>query len=223
MRRDGTTGILLVIVLLSLASCFGVSADISVREDGSGKIALEYRVSRLAEALGKLDGNSRWQTVPVGRADFERTVARLPGMRLISFSARETPSGGAANGGDIINKAELEFKDLESLLAFLDASGKRAVFVRENGGNRLSLTLMAARSAEAVDHDLLTLLREVSRGYELRLSFSAPGTASLSVTPGTVPAARIVSPGKQVSFSIETGELLGVEEGLTVEIIWPLD
>jgi hypothetical protein len=208
------------LLFLVLSSCIGVSADITISADGSGRIALEYRVSRMAEALGRLDGNERWQTVPAGRADFERALTRLPGMRLVSFSTREQAEGGAANGGDIINRAELEFKNIETLLAFLDASGERASFVRENGTNRLTLTLLEARDPVASDADLLALMRELSRGYELRLSLSAGGTASLSVKPESVSLARLVPSGKKVSFTIDTGELLSLPGGLELEFDW---
>jgi hypothetical protein len=204
-----------VLLVLVLNSCIGVSADISIREDGSGKIVLEYRVSPMLEALGKLDGNERWQTIPAGRADFERTLARLPDLRLVSFSSKNE------SGGDVVNRAELEFKNIESLPAFLDGRGNRAAFIRENGKNRLSLTLLdAARDGAAADPDLLSLLREVSRGYELRLSLNAPKTASLAMTPNDIPAARLVSPGKKVSLSIETGELLSLPGGMGVELVW---
>ena len=203
-----------------LASCIGVSADITISAEGSGRIALEYRVSRMVEALGRLDGNERWQTVPVGRADFERSLARLPDMRLVSFSTREQAAGGAANGGDIINKAELEFKNIETLLAFLDASGEHASFVRQNGTNRLTFTLLEARDPATADADLLALVRELSLGYELHLSLSVAGTASLTLKPETVPQARLVSPGKKVSFGIPTGELLSLPGGLELEFAW---
>jgi hypothetical protein len=209
---------LAVLSLLILNSCAGVSADITVRPDGSGKIVLEYRVSAALEALGRFDGNQRWQTVPTGRADFERTLARLPDMRLVSFSSKEEMSSNGS--GNIINRAELEFKNIEALPAFFGAPGKRAAFVRENGKNRLSFTLLDAGQGAGVDPDLLSLAREVSAGYELRLSFSAPETASLVTTPGGISAARIVSPGKKVSLAIETGELLGLSDGLQVEFIW---
>jgi hypothetical protein len=208
------------LLFLVLSSCIGVSADIAISNDGSGRIALEYRVSRLAEALGRLDGNERWQTVPAGRADFERALTRLPGMRLVSFSTREQAEGGAADGGDIINKTELEFNNIETLLAFLDASGERASFVRENGTNRLTLTLLEARDPAAADADLLALMRELSRGYRLRLSLRAGGTASLSVKPETVSAAQLVPSGKEVSFTIDTGELLSLPGGLELEFAW---
>jgi hypothetical protein len=204
----------LVLLVLVLNSCIGVSADISIREDGSGKIVLEYRVSPMLEALGRLDGNERWQTIPAGRADFERTLARLPDLRLVSFSSKNE------SGGDVVNRAELEFKNIESLPAFLDGRGNRAAFIRENGKNRLSLTLLDATRSAAADAELLGLVREVCRGYELRLSLSAPKTASLVMTPNDIPAAKIVSPGKKVSLSIETGELLSLPGGLGVELIW---
>ena len=213
-RRRAVWTMTPLLALLALSSCFGVSADISVREDGSGKIALEYRVSPMAEALGRLDGNRRWQTVPVGRADFDRTLARLPDMRLVSFSAGEESAGA-----DTVNRAELEFNKVETLLAFLDAPGTGASFTRENGVHRLSLTLLEAGRAGA-DPDLLDLLREVSRPYELRLSLSAGKTVSLTTAPASVPAARIRSPGKTASLTIGTGELLSLSGGLTVEFAW---
>lgn len=216
MLRQKLRGFIpLALAALGLCSCLGVSADISVRENGSGKIVLEYRVSPLLESLGKLDGNERWQTIPVGRPDFERSLERLPGLRLVSFSTRET-----APGGDTLTRVELEFTTIEDLLAFLDPGGGRAVMIRENGTNRLSLRLMEAPGMAAADPDLRALLRELSRGYELRLAFSAPAQAALKTAPSAVPAARIVSPGKTVSLSLPAGELLDYADELGVEITW---
>lgn len=206
------------LLLLGLCSCIGVSADISVRANGSGKIFLEYRVSQMAESLGRLDGNERWQTVPLGRPDFERTLDRIPGMRLTSFSTKN-------QGNDIINRVGMEFKTIDALLAFLDYSGTCASFKQENGGNRLFLELVSGGAAN-VDGDLLALLREVSGGYQVRISFTAPGGALLALATGAEnkpyngTAARLVPQGKKVSLSIETGELLSLPEGLGVEITW---
>ena len=72
--------LLLCLSAVVLNSCLGVSADITIKADGSGKIALEYRVSQALESLGKLDGNG--PAIPVGKADFERSVSRIPGLRL---------------------------------------------------------------------------------------------------------------------------------------------
>jgi hypothetical protein len=230
--RRGKVPLLLLVLAAAavLDSCIGLSADINLKPDGSGKITLEYRVSPLLEALGRLDGNERWQTVPAGRADFERTLARLPDMRLVSFSAKDSGAGG----GDVINRAELEFKNIEALLAFFDPSGKRAAFDRGgtggSGKNRLSLTLLDPEpdpvetpvegAAKAGAEDLRSLLRELSRDYELQLSLSVAGTASLSLTPERAAPARVVSPGKKVSLTIKTAELLGLSGGLGVIFTW---
>ncbi|MDR0289373.1 MAG: hypothetical protein LBI06_00370, partial [Treponema sp.] len=124
------------IAVLALCSCLGVQADISIRADGSGRIALEYRVSQMLESIGRLDGNERWPAVPVGRADFERSIARIPGLRLVSFRTSDVKSTG-----DLVTKAELQFKDIATLVAFLDSTGKRASYSGNQTSNVLRLTL----------------------------------------------------------------------------------
>jgi hypothetical protein len=211
--------VLALLPFVTFISCIGVKADISLRADGSGRLALEYRVSSMAEALGRLDGNQRWQTVPVGRADFERTLARLPHLRLSTFSS-------SRDGKDLINKAVLEFKEIEDLLAFFDpqGQGKYAAFTRENGKNRLSLVFLEGGEADAA---LLSLVREASEGYAFSFSMGVPENAELALTNGKgkkftpqPPSARVVSPGKKVSFSIGTGDLLSLKEGLGIELCW---
>jgi hypothetical protein len=204
---------------LIFGSCIGLKADMTLRGDGSGRLILEYRVSRIAESLGKLDGNERWQTVPAGRADFDRTVERLPGVRLVSFSAKD-------DGADVINRVSLEFKDIESLIPFLAGAGESASLTEENGNRRLSLIF--SPGAKNADPELLALIREASRPYALALNFSAPGEAALALTDGggnplAAPpeGLEIQSRGKKVSLSIGTGDLLSLPEGLGVEITWP--
>jgi hypothetical protein len=222
--------LLTVVVVLTLSSCLGVQADISIRSDGSGRITLEYRVSQMLEAMGRLDGNERWPAVPVGRADFERSVARIPGLRLLSFSSHnvrrtsDTPgSGGSASTGshDLVTRAELEFADIDALLAFLDSTGKRGSYVRGNqqdAANVLRLVLLEP-STSLVNADLLSLLKEISASYEIGISLSAPKNASLSVIPSSATTARLVPTGKKVSFAIGLGDLLYLDE-LALEIAW---
>ena len=210
--------VLLVIIFLTMSSCVGISADITMRQDGSGRIALQYRFSRMAEALGRLDGNERWPIIPTGRADIERTLARIPGMRLVSFSVRE-------DDRDIINHVELEFNNIETLLTFLDPSGRRASLNREGGSNRLSVTIMDGTTAP-IDTNLLDLMRELSVGYSFNLSFSADGNSTLTLLDGSgnaiqAPAGtRIVSSGSRVSIEMGTGAVLEQEHGLTVVLTW---
>jgi hypothetical protein len=207
--------------LTLMNSCLGVTADISIRADGSGTIALEYRVSQMLESLGRLDGNENWPAIPVGKADFERSLARIPGLRLSSYSTQDVRS--ASGGRDLLTKAVLEFKDTAALLAFLDSSGNSASLVQESGNsqaaNVLRLVLLEP-SNDLVNGDLRSLMREVSAGYEFSITVSAPINAAISVIPSSVPAARVVSRGKKVFFAIDMGDLLDLDQGLALEIAW---
>jgi hypothetical protein len=100
--RAASRVFIILITFAALSSCVGAGADIVMNADGSGRMTLEYRVSRQFEAIGALDGNARWQTVPVGRTDLERSVERLNAVKLLSFSSKE-------EGPDLVNKAVLSF------------------------------------------------------------------------------------------------------------------
>jgi hypothetical protein len=168
------------------------------------------------ESLGKLDGNERWLPLPVGRADFERTLARVEGLRMTAFSSRD-------DGRDMINRVKLEFSSLEALLRFLDASGRRAALFREGEEYRLSLGFGGAKNA---DPDLVELISSVSEGYELRCYLTLPGEASLRFTDGEgrplngPPAGTAVSEGKRVGFSSPVAELFSLEEGFVMDVLW---
>jgi len=217
---------LLLASLALMTSCLGASMDIVMRADGSGSVTLEYSVSQTLESLGRQDGNERWPVIPVGKADFERSVARIPGLRLSSFSVKEYPRryskppsswGPMLSYKDLVTKVKLDFKDTAALLAFLDSAGSRASLVQEGGKSTLRLVLLDPIN-DAIDADLISLLQEISAGYEISVSFTAPKGAALSVIPPSVSAARTA--GKKVSFAIGTGELIGMKDGLTLEISW---
>jgi hypothetical protein len=208
---------LIGIVLLMTSSCIGVKADITLNGNGSGLIALEYRLSRTAESLGKLDGNERWLPVPVGKADFERTVARVEGLKLRSFSAKTV-------GADTVNTVKLEFRDPQTLVRFLDASGQRAALTEDAETRRLSLVLVSG--AGRIDPDLLSLFRTVSEGYSFSLSFTAPREGTLAVydAAGNLleepSAVTVIAKGKTVSFQSPVGNIFNFSDGLRLEIIW---
>ena len=208
--------LLLCLAAVVLNSCLGVSADITIKADGSGKIALEYRVSQTLESIGRLDGNEKTPAIPTGRTDFERAVSRIPGLKLSHYSSKNVRN--IPGGSDLVTSVVLDFKNTGALLAFLDSAGSRAVMVQEGQGALLRLNLLDP-SGGVTNPDLLALLRDVSAGYEFSLSFSLPGNAGAEAIP-SVPAAKLVSNGKKVSFTIGMGELLDLKDGLVLEVRW---
>jgi hypothetical protein len=200
-------GIVSIVMLLS--SCIGVNADMVLRANGSGTITLEYRVAQFLESLGKLDGNENWSLIPVGRADFERSVRRIDGLKLVSFASKKQET-------DIVYTVKLEFSSLDALVRFLDATGNRVVLTQEAGKTRLSLTLSRGKD---IDPELLSLFTRVSQLYSIALSLSTPNNATLSVS-GDIVGASIVPSGRKVSFSAPLPALLNQSASTTVDIQW---
>jgi hypothetical protein len=192
-------------------SCVGVTADIRISHDGSGVIDLEYRIPSGVEGLGRLDGNAGWPIVPVGRADFERTAARIEGLRLRSYSARES-------GGDCIYTAKFSFTGMGVLVRFL---GEGALW---SEGAGLSLTLSEGR--EGRDPELGALFAGAAAGRFLSLSFSLPAGGELFLQDRrgesrSPPAgAELLLRGRRLSFKAPLEALLSDPAGLTLKLRW---
>jgi hypothetical protein len=219
------------------SSCVGVAQETVIRRDGSGTIVLQYRFSRELETLGKLDGNEKWPSLPVGKADIERTLARIPGLSLRSFTTKTT-------GKDIVNQVKLDFTGLEALVHFLNGSvgdtgsygdtgaagdtgsagGQRASLARDGGKNRL--TLAFGGSGGGTDPELLALLTTAMEGYVLDFGLTLPRAPELRILDGngglreTPPAGIVNLRGNRAGFSAPMAELLSAKEPVTLEILW---
>jgi hypothetical protein len=197
-------------------SCIGTGSLISLRGDGSGTIRLEYRLAKELERLGKLDGNERWLPVPVGRADMERTVDRVEGLRLVSFSVKE-------DGKDLVYSAGLEFDSPRALTAFLDASGRQAGLDMEK--RRLVFTFGGAEnSAENSEAGFREMVVSAFSGYTFSLALAMPAAVSLrwldengaeTRNPGTYSLN-----GASLDFSSPMADLILLEKACTMEITW---
>ncbi|MDR0496085.1 MAG: hypothetical protein LBH42_00565 [Treponema sp.] len=219
MRRIYLIKIILVFVpfIFSLCSCLGVNVDIVINQNGSGTVALEYSIARTLDFIGRLDGNERWNTIPVGRADFERTIDRLPEMKLLSFSSKEDDK-------NLIITAKLGFDSLLGLLAFFDSGGRRSTFSGDDGLRRITLTLN--EGTEQNNPDLNKLLEAISESYSVRMAMSFPSEGSLVITDKygksieRISGSEIQARGKKVIFSIPSYEVLSSANGINVEFSW---
>jgi hypothetical protein len=208
---------LLFLICLALCSCLGVNVDISLNQNGSGNLALEYRISQVLDALGRLDGNERWNTIPVGRADFERTMDRLPGIKLTSFSSKEDKN-------DLIINAKMEFENLNSLMSFIDASGLRSSFSGDAHSGRIFMVINDARPR--INTALESLIAEISLPYSVKMAMSFPNEGTVKITNNRgfslteIPGSTIISSGKKVSFSLPLNSVLSSSDGINVEFLW---
>ncbi|MFP3089249.1 hypothetical protein LQZ21_02860 [Treponema sp. TIM-1] len=205
------------LVMVFFSSCIGINTNITIRQNGAGTLDLEYRISRIAESLGKLDGNERWLTLPVGRADFERTISRIDGLKLTAFSAREDEK-------DRVVTVKVDFSNPDALTGFLDALGQRTRLTREEDKYRLSLTL--GGGVQSQDPELLELTQAVFLGYTLEFGIALPRDTVLTLVDeeggklDTPPVGNIYGSGRNIRFSAPMGALLTSKEPVRMEIRW---
>ena len=201
------------LILLILISCMGTSSQIAIESDGSGSIILEYIISDQLENLGGLDGNHNRLPIPAGRIDFERSVARVPGLALVSYSSRQ-------NGNDIIHRAELAFASPDALTAFLDSSGRYFQF--DFPGRKLVISFYQTRT---IDTTFREFTADILKEYYFSISFSVPGTANAQWLDGDgriinhFPGDCIVL-GRAVRYTVSMTELVFLESPLYLEISW---
>lgn len=186
-------------------SCLAVDADIEVKADGSGVMNLGYRISRTVEAMGKLDGNERWLPLPVGEADFERSLSRIGSLELQSFSSSQDEQ-------DIRVNAQVSFDSLDALVAFLSANGRNARLSRENGRTRLALRL--SDNAGPLDKDLEALVKLLFADYSVKIRFQAPSRLSSSGVPVSTENERTLV------FEAPAGDILTSTEELSWTLTW---
>ena len=194
-------------LILILSGCLGIRSNIAIKANGTGTITMEYRISQAIQSIGRLDGNASSPTIPVSKEDFERSIIRIPGLKLLLFKTK-------TNDKDIIVTIKLRFDDLNTLVNFLDATGQRASIVQNESSNHLTLTLTDDHS---IDPQLLTLAALASSGYMFEMHFSMPKNGTLTLVDSQ---GRTIEGLRGTSVSIPMPKLLSYKDGVQLELVW---
>ncbi len=159
--------VILCIASVFIMSCVGIDSRMTIREDGSGTLALNYRVSQLVADLGTTSSEKGVVPLPLARADFERSLQASQGrVRLTKFERTE-------NEKDISIRVELAFDSLDALAqvdAFRDANLKLSV----DGSRRTFSQLIAHAPKQPVTEDSLQMIDAFFDGYDLTFVLEAP-------------------------------------------------
>jgi len=220
MKNNINKLLLILSVILLFNSCIGMAIDIQMNNDGSGKLFLEYRISRILDGIGRLDGNESMPIIPAGRQDIERTIQRIPGMKLLSYSNRQTEK-------DIIIGTNIEFNSPQALLAFLDPSGNRASITNNGQSGIFELIIYNEGSAlNKFDENLMELMPSFFAGYDFTINFSAPGSSAMIITDAdgnsiSAPLSSVTTvQGRRVSLSMGVLDVITLSNGLGIKINW---
>jgi hypothetical protein len=158
---------LCIIAAVLLSSCVGIDSRLTIHDNGSGTLALTYRVSQLVVNLGSpVDGKSVIP-LPLSRADFDRSLGASNGqVRLTRFDRSEDQK-------DVTIRAELAFDSLDAL-GKLDAFRGADIRAAEDGGNFTYSQLIAKAPSEPITDDSLRMVDAFFGGYELTFVVQAP-------------------------------------------------
>jgi hypothetical protein len=201
------------IVSLCFLSCIGVASRITINQNGGGTLHIEYRIARSLETLGMLDGNEKWLPVPIGRADMERTIARVEGLSLVSHTTRQA-------GDDLVHTAEISFSSTAALSAFFDSTGQD--FLADFDGKRMRISFPEQKDISGEFKELLTGALE---GYDFSFSFTVPGKANVTWLDKEGKTMQnykgsCIAGNNTVEYTIPMAQLVFLDASQTMEVRW---
>ena len=195
---------LLIIPILFLSSCLSVDTRITLNNDGSGEVMLQYEISQIALNIGMYDKNSSDLPLPVGLNDFQRTVNTIDGLELVpgtwSFSEDE----------DAIQiSASMTFESLDALNRFY-SPGAKMITLSEAGENSIYTQVIHTAPEVETDEDSIEFADIFFSDYALSFVVTLPEDIK-NVNIGDVS-------GKTASYSISIPELVRAGEEIKLEI-----
>lgn len=203
VRRIAIT--VMVATLGILTSCMELDTHITFRTADSGTIALEYRIDSRVLEIGMFDRDATILPVPVGRRDFEHTVAAIEGLDLRSYRMRE-------RDGVTTVTAELSFAGGEALSAFF---GPASLAVADGGAG-------AGRFRHLLFDGFPDGVGE--SGTRFSDSFFSEGSVSFTVTaPGEVVNHGVgdrAASGRSVTARFTAAQLLARTEPIWIDVTW---
>ncbi len=166
--------ILVSLCALALCSCVGVESRLAIGNDGSGTLALDYRIPREVAAYGRADGADLAVPLPVDRADFLRAIEGIPGVRLTRYSRR-------VKEDHIAIHAVIAFRKLADLARVPALRGAGLSFA-ESGGSRTLTQVVAGPPGAPPTPESLAMIDSVFAGSSISVVLTTPSP----MTPGAV-------------------------------------
>ena len=204
---------IVILILVFFVSCVGASSQIKINSDGSGTIRQVYRISHELQSMGKTDGNEGMFPLPVGKEDLERTVERISGLSLVSYTQRQDDK-------DIIIDAEFAFASPDALAALMEDGDQKFKIDLKN--RKITMNFSAGEDSGAMFKDMIIAAFE---GYDFSFSLTVPGQVktawfdengkNVPQYPGTCSVRN-----NTVEYTVPMGVIVGLEDPLELEISW---
>jgi hypothetical protein len=198
--------LLVCLCAVALCSCVGVDSRLTIRNDGSGTLTLDYRIARQAADFGRVSDESVRVPLPVEKADFLRAIDAAPGVRLTRYRRRSDEE-------QVVIHAVLAFRRLEDL-AGIPALRDAGLAFSATGSTR-TLTQVVAGSPDApATPESLAMIDSIFAGAAITVILSTPSP----MTPGGV---GTLSPDRRtLTWSATLGELARRTGSVVLSATW---
>ncbi len=202
MKRYPRLGAFALGLALLASSCIGIDSSATIAANGSVSLALEYKVSLAVDELGRLDANSAYLPLPVGRADLELAATRAGGQ-INSWSRSD-----AATSFTI--KAALSFPTMAAFALFMDPTGQDATYGEQ--GSRKTLSMRIGTGKPPADADLSRFVGQAFADYRIKLSFQLP--------VAIVESSGLTVNGRTASFDMAAADIYSSSSPIAVRLSW---
>jgi hypothetical protein len=198
-----------IALILSLSSCLGIDAGLVLNDNGSGKLAFQYRLAKVfvGPADHASDTGAPGIPLPASRQDLEKTLARVKGVALTAIEQTETDA-------DIVLKGEIRF----DTIAALNKSGlfdEMPVSLGRTGAQTV-FTQVISGPREPLDKQTLETYRKLWDGYEMVFRFIVPRPIA-----SAAPARSTLSDDKRtLTYKISLTDYMQLTDKTIVEITW---
>ena len=201
------TAVLLAAALITLSSCIGIDSRLTLQDDGSGSLALTYRVSQLVADLGLSSTGGTVIPLPLSRADFDRAVASSRGkVRVTRFDRSE-------NEKDITITVQLVFDSFDAL-AQLDAFRDAGLKLAASGAGRTYTQVVARAPTQPIADSTLQMFDALFSDYTLSFVLNAPRPISSS-SIGTLSADK-----RTLTYSAPVKDVVTTKTDIVLSAAW---
>jgi len=189
-----------------LCSCLGVESRLSVRNDGSGTLSLEYRIPRSAGDLGRSPDKDAPVPLPVETADFLRAIEGIPGLRLARYTRR-------ADEENVTIHAEVAFRRIDDL-AKVPALGDAGLSIVESGGKHTLTQVVAGSPESPTTAESLAMIDSLFAGGSVTVVLQTPAP----MTPG--PLGTLSADRRTLSWTATIGDLARRTGSVVLTATW---
>ncbi|MCD6123245.1 MAG: hypothetical protein J7K04_15525 [Spirochaetales bacterium] len=198
--------IFLLFGILILTSCIGVDTTISFNDNGSGKLSIQYKISKMVVNLGASNEEAPVVPLPVSEDDFKRSVEKAKGLKLLSYKQSEDEN-------DIYIAAVIGFNRIENFKEMKGFNSMPAT-LKKQGDSFLFSQRIATKPEHIPDEDSLKMIDTLFKGYKISFTIKAPKEIQ-SHNMG-----NLSSDKRTLTYSIPVAELVRIGEDIYLTISW---